>query len=101
MIVLTIEVAVPYGPAIVSFDSEEGVVIKADALTKSFIVTALSTARDTFGRGSERLAINALDLYFKLQKLFGEDVLTLVAGEALIEKQVKAFEKDDKNGILT
>ena len=101
MILVTVEVAAPYGPAVVSFDSEKGVVVAADELTESFLVTALGTARDTFGRGSERLAINPLDLYFKLQKLFGEDVLTVVGGKALIEKQVKAFVQNDKNGILT
>ena len=101
MIVVTIEVAPPYGPAVVSFDSDAGVIVKADEPTKSFVVTALDTARDTFGRGSSRLAISPLDLYFKLQKLFGKDALTLVIGKALIEKQVKTFLENDKNGVLT
>lgn len=101
MIVTTIEVAPPYGPAVVSFDSDTGVIVKADEPTKSFIVAALDNARDTFGRGSSGLAINALDLYFKLQKLFGKDALTLVIGKTLIERQVKAFLKDDEKGVLT
>jgi len=101
MIVTTIEVAPPYGPAVVSFDSDTGVIVKADEPTRSFVVTALAAARDSFGRGSSKLAISALDLHFKLQKLFGEDALTLVIGKTLIEKQVKAFLEDDENGVLT
>jgi hypothetical protein len=101
MTTTTIEVAAPYGPATVSFDSEKGVVVKAEKLTKSFITKALATTADGFGRQSSDGAIDDLDLYLKMKKVFGAETLTVLAGNALLEKQAQAFVKDDKNGVLT
>ena len=98
---ITIEIKEPYGPATVSFDSEGGVVITATEPTKSFVVKALASARDSFGRHTSDKAIEALDLYLKLKKLFGADSLSVLTGESLIKAQAKAFVEQDKKGVLT
>ena len=101
MITTRIEVAAPYGPATVSFDAEKGVIVKAEKLTKSFIAKALTMTADGFGRQSSNGAIDGLDLYLKMKKVFGAETLTVSAGNALLEKQAQAFVEDDENGLLT
>ena len=101
MITTTIKVAAPYGPATVSFDPEKGVTVKAGKTTKLFISKALASTADAFGRQTGNGAIDDLDLYLKMKKVFGSEPLTVLTGNAVLEKQAQAFVKDDENGFLT
>ena len=98
---ITVQIKKPYGPATVAFDSEGGVVITATEPTKSFVVKALASARDSFGRQTSDKAIDALDLYLKLKKLFGAKSLRVLIGKDLIKAQAKAFVEQDKKGVIT
>ena len=98
---ITIEIKEPYGPATASLDPEKGLVIKATEPTRSFVFKALASVHDAFGRQTSNKAIEALDLYLKLKKLFGADSLSVLTGESLIKAQAKAFVEQDKKGVIT